>query len=419
MSFNTPIDVVGRALQQAKLRRIHSLTDASPNAQEMAFAYDKLRQAELQRNIWTFAVRRTVLRAIDINTYALIPAAWSATSVYVVGSVVAYQAGVYVARAGNTNVTPWGNPASWVPYFGPMVVSLWADPLDGSGVTISPPTSGYYSGEMVYTPQTGAYKVFMSLSNNNTDTPGVYPAWSATTVYNVGDTVTLQSGGMIFDPGGLSVVFDPGQLPILVGGGLFQSITDLNVGNNPQQSGANWVALPVPNQTDVRTGLNWLQLDATVQSINIIYPLGAGPVIDPSTRNIFQLPHGFLRPAPQSPKAGSRSVFGIPGSLPADDWEFNDNYVVSGTPGPIVFRFVADVADVSTMDNMFCEGLACRLAREVGAAIAAGNEKPMSAALRSELRGMYREVMAEARLVNAIEQGPVQPVLDDWLACRY
>jgi hypothetical protein len=69
--FTTPLDIVNRALQHCGRRRIFSFTDLTDNAQEMAFLYDKLRRAELRRNVWTFATRRTVLRPIDFTTMTL------------------------------------------------------------------------------------------------------------------------------------------------------------------------------------------------------------------------------------------------------------------------------------------------------------------------------------------------------------
>jgi hypothetical protein len=62
-----------------------------------------------------------------------------------------------------------------------------------------------------------------------------------------------------------------------------------------------------------------------------------------SSRNIFQLPNGFIREAPQAPRAGSTLFLGAPGALAYTDWERGGNYLLSTNTGPIVYRFAADV----------------------------------------------------------------------------
>jgi hypothetical protein len=49
---------------------------SSKVAREVSVRYGKVREAELERNVWTFATRRTTLRAIDANTMLLAPALW-------------------------------------------------------------------------------------------------------------------------------------------------------------------------------------------------------------------------------------------------------------------------------------------------------------------------------------------------------
>ena len=58
--FQNPVDIANRALQHCGAQRIDptlGFTENSVNASECAFAYDKLRSAELQRNYWKFATK--------------------------------------------------------------------------------------------------------------------------------------------------------------------------------------------------------------------------------------------------------------------------------------------------------------------------------------------------------------------------
>ena len=67
-AYKTREDIANRALQHCRMRRIVSLIppDSSANAQETAFIYDKVREAELRCNVWRFSIRRCILRAVDV-----------------------------------------------------------------------------------------------------------------------------------------------------------------------------------------------------------------------------------------------------------------------------------------------------------------------------------------------------------------
>ncbi len=95
-----------------------------------------------------------------------------------------------------------------------------------------------------------------------------------------------------------------------------------------------------------------------------------------------------------------------------EDWNFEGNFIVSRDTGPILFRFVADISVVEKMDDMFCEGLACRIA------MALCEPLTQSAAKFQRIVGEYKMHMGEARTVNAIEVGPVEPPEDDFITCR-
>lgn len=374
--FQTPVDIGNRALQHIGAKRIVAFTDQSKNAAAISFCYDKLRKAELRRNVWRFDIRRAVLRPTDTTSMTFIPGAFDNAKTYLNGSIVSsgglyYQAQQPISAAGGT---PDTNVPAWLLYFGPKTVQ----PYDVTG------TTGYYSGELVYD-TTG--HVYLSLVSNNSAVPTAGPpAWDATVIYNKGQTVT--------------------QTAVV-----YQSTQDLNLNNTPTGTGA-WVTIPV-SQPDSPVGTSWLKLGAaSVTSIQIIYPLGSGPSTQSATRNVFYLPNGFLREAPQDPKAGSVSFLGAPSGLGYDDWEMENQVFVSREAFPIVFRFGADLAAVPLMDTMFCEGLACRIAAEVCEELTQSVEKIQTVA------SAYKTFMGEARTVNGIETGATEPPEDDYITCR-
>jgi hypothetical protein len=58
-------------------KRITAFTDDSKAASAVSFCYDKLREAELRRNVWVFSIRKAALRPVDTTTKLLAPAAWA------------------------------------------------------------------------------------------------------------------------------------------------------------------------------------------------------------------------------------------------------------------------------------------------------------------------------------------------------
>ena len=286
--FTTNVDIANRALQHCGALRITAFTDNSKNAASVSFVYDKLRVAELRRNTWSFATRKVVLRAVDHTTMFLEPAAYSPSNSYVVGAIVAYNGIWYMATnpVAVNNAPGLGDP--WEQYFGPQTISQWLPPLGSpGGETYTPPynTTAYYAGELVYYPADETAAVYESLTSDNTDVPGVVPAWDATVTYNKGATVLYSAV-------------------------VYQSTVDLNLNSTPTGAG-NWVTVPI-TQTDQLSGPNWLKLDAAYRSHTFVYPIGTGPRSQDTTKNVFMLPYGYLKTAPQDPKQGSFSYLGAP-----------------------------------------------------------------------------------------------------------
>lgn len=392
VSFQLPIDVMNRALQRVGSTRIASLTEDSKACDEVTFCYDKLRVAEMRRNVWVFSIRNAALRpynppvpanaatgaAATLGTMQLVPAAWLITNNYLPGSITTFNNKWYFSRTANLGSEPDTTPSDWGQYFGPRTV----EPYDTTGKTT------YYPGELVYTLAGTTPTVFLALAQT-TDVPTTTIPWIATTFYNLGDTVTGSD---------LSK---------------YQSKLDLNVNINPVGDvGVHWAPLPVANQPDTHAGQNWMQIDAAVKSLLFIYPVGAGPSFQTNTRNVYFLPNGYLRQAPQNPKAGSNTFLGGPSGNQYNDWEFQGSHLLTRQSGVLILRFAADIADVTLMDSMFCEGLSCRIGIEVCEALT------QSVSKLSGITAEYKTFMGDARAVNGIEAGPVEAPEDDFISCR-
>ncbi len=439
--YLVPIDIANRACDHCGVPQIVAFTDDAKAAFYTNANYDKQRDAELRRNVWRFSIRKVALRAVDTNTMFLVPAAWNSTKVYPQSSIVSYNSVFYIsAQYVPANITPGTpNEAYWAVYFGPKTATPWnppAPPSQGSaipfwsisvtyndgayvigsdnlvylcvvgtsignnpvgdngvhwvstgttaaGITVA----GYYAGEMVYNVVAGVVNVYQCLTTGTLDNPTLLPVlWLATVTYNTGDTVT--------DAGGL----------------VWQSKVDLNTNNSPT-AGAYWQSVPA-NQASTQVGQNWLQINATVRYQRFQYPIGAGPRQQTTTRNIFRLPSGFLREAPQDPKQGVASYLGAPSGLPYDDWEFEGDYITTMDSQVIILRFVADIQDVTLMDPMFCEGLGARIGLEICEPLTQSDSK------LSAISQIYKTMMGDARAVNGIETGSVEAPLDDYITCR-
>jgi len=137
--FLYPVDIANRALDHCGIPPIVAFSDDSKAADRCNANYDKLRDAELRRNVWRFSIRKVALRAVDTTTMFLVPEAWDAAEEYPQGSIVLYNNIFYLADqyapVGTTPGSP--NEAYWVVYFGPQTVTPW----QGLAAAIS-----YYAG---------------------------------------------------------------------------------------------------------------------------------------------------------------------------------------------------------------------------------------------------------------------------------
>lgn len=327
-AFKTRVDIANRALQHCSTKHIKSFADFSPQAHEVSECYDRIREAELRRNVWRFSVRRSVLRPIDTNTVLWTPPTWAAGS-YSVGAVVVDSLGDWWENTVASNTLPPSEDSAngWQHYFG----NDSADPLTNTANPLLADLS-YYAGELV----TYSGQVYRSLTSTNTDIP--------------------------------------------------------------------------PTS-------KWLAVNGTTTALQILYPIGTGPVQDSFSLNVYRLPHGFLRHAPEDPRSGINPTLGAPTGPIARDWMLEGDYIVSAESLPLMLRYAADVVDVTQMDAMFCEGLACSIATTI---VTADDIRPEAGvtALIGKVEREYRRIMGEARLVNGIEEGTVEPEEDDFITCR-
>lgn len=425
--FNNAVDIANRALQHLGQTRIDAnlgFTEDSKAAGEISFCYNKLREAELRRNVWRFAIRDCPMRPISLTTMLMAPLIWQSTTTYYVGSLVTDETGTWwISRLpNNLNMSP-GLPAAWELYCGPRVAQLWDSSVS------------YYPGDVVYaSPLDGTYRVFLTLANVTTGSPQTDPrttdAWLSTVTYRVGQVVSYLSTNYQSNLS-LNAAQIPSASPAewLVGttyaatnqvqryGTIYTSVGSGNVGLDPAlDGGVHWTpGGQAPwTTTIVRSTASgqFQELSVVLTDVSIPYPVGLVVTQTQSLKNIFMLPANFLREAPSDPKAGGTTLFGAPTGLAYTDHVYENDYITS-MDAIFMLRFSCDHVDVSRYDPMFCEGLGCRIAIETCETIT------QSKSLINVVESKYTKFMSEARIVNGIETGPTEPAEDDYVSCRY
>lgn len=425
MAFRHPVDIANRACQHLGVKRIsvtEGFTEDSDRASEMSFAYDKLRRAELRANNWKFSTRKTVLRPIDTTTLLIAPALWSSTTEYRPGAIVTDEGNtLWVSNfPDNLNNAP-GSSYFWEVYTGSLTASPWDS------------TISYWAGEIVYTyPGDGTFKVYLSLENSNSDNPATGSNWDDEVTYMKDQVVTYLGTPFISlidlnlnqtpsaTPGAYAsaTTYASGATVYASDGYIYTSLQAGNQGHDPISSPLFWTSTGVLKPwASVFTGgtgsKKWLDLSPiAITDFFMIYPLGAGPSSQSATRNAYHLPAGFVRVAPQDPKAGSTSYLGAPSGLAYTDWDYEGDFFVSRDVDPQFFRFIADIQDVSKMDDLFCEALAARMAFETCQKLTQSTDKTTIVA------SAYKRAVDQARLTNAIEIGAIEPAEDDLIVCR-
>lgn len=116
----------------------------------------------------------------------------------------------------------------------------------------------------------------------------------------------------------------------------------------------------------------------------------------------YQKPNDFIRLLRDT-------VSGTPDVNTRKDWQIEGNYIVTADGSPLQFRYVAKITDPALFDPLFAELLAIDMAYEMC------EEITQSTAKREGLREDRKEIIAEARRINAFENEPQREPEDDWI----
>jgi len=118
--------------------------------------------------------------------------------------------------------------------------------------------------------------------------------------------------------------------------------------------------------------------------------------------NAFPVPSDFVRLLSQDPEDLMNS----------NDWQIEGINIVTNDDAPLEIRYIYDVTDPNIMDPLFREAFAAKLAEELCEEITQSNTKKADAFIA------YKEIIAEAKRVNAIEKTAEDPPEDKWVTVR-
>jgi hypothetical protein len=152
-AFLTEIDIMNRACQLLRRPGLTRRTMQSSEAVEMDRAYDQRREAELGTNLWRFATRRVVLRAISTATDLWTPAAYSAATTYAVGNIVTYDSQWWQSKVASNLANTPAMGAYWRRYTGVDYLNAYDEDLS------------YFAGEI----GSSGGLFYLSLINANED----------------------------------------------------------------------------------------------------------------------------------------------------------------------------------------------------------------------------------------------------------
>lgn len=242
-----------------------------------------------------------------------------------------------------------------------------------------------YGAGIIVQDGSGAYWISLQAGNvGNTpgsNTPGFPPYWAP------------YFGQLVADAYNSGVIYNAGELVYVAGSPdvWYVSLENNNVGH--AVGSFPWTA-SLGTTTDIALPL-----------LQPYGPLNSGAIQGlpvNTTQNLFPLPYGYLRLAPQPPRVASTSTLTTTAGIPYTDWQFEGNFIVSATASVIALRYVADVSYVPDMDDLYCEGLAARIGYEICESITQSNAKLQA------IGAAYQKFINEARLINWLENGSTE-----------
>lgn len=124
---------------------------------------------------------------------------------------------------------------------------------------------------------------------------------------------------------------------------------------------------------------------------------------DDERGNQYSLPGDFLRLAPDNPTTNPI----LPDAL------LEGRKIITSERAPLKIRYVSWDIDTATVDPLFAEALAARIAMEIV------EELTQSSTKRDALESAYQFHIRKARQVNSIEGGPIAPEVDEWVYTRF
>lgn len=118
--------------------------------------------------------------------------------------------------------------------------------------------------------------------------------------------------------------------------------------------------------------------------------------------NAFELPSDFIRLLAPYPEDKVEDL----------DYQIEGTKIYTDESAPLYIRYVKNVTDTATFDDLFVQVLACRLAMEICEEITQSTQKLQN------IMSMYESSISKAKKTNALEK-PKQSWPDNsWITCR-
>ena len=116
----------------------------------------------------------------------------------------------------------------------------------------------------------------------------------------------------------------------------------------------------------------------------------------------FALPSDFIRLLPLDPEQNENTI----------DYQIESGFIYTNYSAPLNIRYIYRLTDVNTMDSLMREALSMRLAMKLCEEVTQSNTKKDLISLD------YKNLIREARKVNAIERIAQEPPTDTWVTVR-